>query len=670
MRYVGAVIAVFIVAVAAAITALTVAVASTTVPEPKEVARAQATIVYWSDGRSELGRLGEVNRTDIPLAQVPVTVREAVLAAEDRDFYAHRGFSPTGITRAFVNNLRGGSMQGGSTITQQYAKNAFLTQEQTYLRKLRELILALRLETDTNKDDIFQRYLNTVYFGRGAYGIEAAAQAYFRIPAADLTTSQGAALAALLRAPSVLQPDTEPEALRARWELVLNAMVEQGWLTPQERAGQEFPQFRADRSTDRYAGPTGFLLQSVRRQLIALGYPESDIGLRGLRVVSTFAREPQQALQRAVRERGPDSGTAGLRVGAVAVDPLTGEIPAMYGGADYLTDQLNNATQAVALAGSTFKPFVLIGAFEQGIGLDTRWNGDSPRTFAGYQVSNYGGRSYGEVSLLRATALSINTVFVDLGLVVGPAVVAEDAVRAGLPADTLGLTATGALALGPASPTALDMATAYATFAAQGVRTTTTVIREVRGANGGVLFTWQPQREQVMGADVANEITVALQDAVLRGTGVAAYFGRPAAGKTGTSSDNLSAWFVGYTPQLVAAVMMVKEVDGRPVPLVDVGGLSSVTGGSFPARIWAGFMSEALTGQPVLAFPPDPRIGVPVVPTPTPSLTPLPTDLPTPEPPVDPPVETPTDPAAEPEPSVVPVPPEEPVPVPEPTAAP
>jgi len=659
-----------VVAIAAAVTALTVAVATTTVPEPKDVARAQSTIVYWADGRTELGRLGEVNRTDIPLAQVPVAVREAVLAAEDRDFYAHRGFSPTGILRAFLNNLRGGSTQGGSTITQQYAKNAFLTQEQTYLRKLRELVLALRLETDTNKDDIFRRYLNTVYFGRGAYGIEAAAQAYFRVPASELSLAQGAALAALLRAPSALQPEEAPEALRARWSLVLDGMVTQGWLTAEERDAQQFPDFRANRSGDRYAGPTGFLLAAVTRELIALGYPESDIGLRGLRVVSTFQRGPQRALQQAVREYGPPAGTPGLRVGAIAVNPLTGEVPAMFGGEDYLTDQLNNATQAVALAGSTFKPFVLIGAFEQGIGLGSRWDGNSPRTFAGYRVSNYGNRSYGEVSLLRATALSINTVFVDLGLVVGPQVVAEDAVRAGLPADTLGLTPTGALALGPASPTALDMATAYATFAAEGVRTTTTVIREVRGANGGVQFSWEPQREQVMGADVANEISVALADAVLRGTGVAAYFGRPAAGKTGTSSDNLSAWFVGYTPQLVAAVMMVREEDGVPVPLVDIGGVPAVTGGSFPARIWGAFMSEALSGEPVLAFPSDPGIGVPVEPPPSPTpptpepsvvVVPSPELVPTDPPPGDPnaPIEPPT-----PEPSVEPVPvePTEPAP--------
>ncbi|MFM8350286.1 MAG: transglycosylase domain-containing protein, partial [Actinomycetales bacterium] len=251
--------------------AFAVAVARTDVPSPNEVATSEATIVYWSDG-TELGRLGEATRRSVLLADVPEVVQRAVLAAEDRDFYEHGGISPVSVVRAVLNNLTGGSLQGGSTITQQYAKNAFLTQERSWTRKLRETLLAVKLETLVSKDQILNDYLNTIYFGRGAYGIEAAAIAYFGVPAAELTPAQGAVLASLIKSPNGLAPEDQPEQLRARWGYVLDAMVERGWLTQQQRQQAEFPRIIKQRATDRLGGQTGFLLNAVTTELITLGF--------------------------------------------------------------------------------------------------------------------------------------------------------------------------------------------------------------------------------------------------------------------------------------------------------------------------------------------------------------------------------------------------------------
>jgi membrane peptidoglycan carboxypeptidase len=631
-------IIIFVVLAALGVGAFALAVSLTTVPSPNEVSTSEATIVYWADGQTELGRLGEATRRSVALADVPLDAQHAVLAAEDRSFYEHGGISPLGIGRAVLNNLQGGSTQGGSTITQQYAKNAYLTQDRSWSRKAKELLLAFKLETVVSKDQILEDYLNTIYFGRGAYGIEAASIAYFGTTVENLDVSQAAVLAAVIKSPNGLAPEDNLPALKARWTYVLDSMVEQGWLTPQQRKAARFPEINEQRAGNRLGGQTGFLLQAVTDQLIDLGFDETEIQRGGLRITSTFDQAAQKAATIAVRKSGPDANTEGLRIGLAAVRPGTGEVVAMYAGKNFIDDQINNATREFAQAGSTFKPFALAAAFEQGVPLGTELNGDSPSTVNGYTFSNYGDKSYGPVTLLQATEFSINSAYVQLESEVGVDAVADTAIRAGVPETTPGLNLDSldlTFVLGTASPSGLSMANAYATFAASGVQAETTYIKSVLGFNGGLLYEYQPKTIAAFEPEIANSVSYTLNKVVTDGTAFAAQkLGRPAAAKTGTTDENKSAWFVGYTPQLATAVLMAKEdASGLPVSLSGTGGLDTVTGGSYPAAIWTAFMTAALQNEPVLQFAaptgeltkaPDCPLIMPTDGTPVPSYCPTP----------------------------------------------
>jgi len=618
--------------------AFALAVALTPIPEPNEIARAQTSVVYWNDGKTELGHLGDVNRIDVPLADVPLPVQHAVLAAEDREYYNHGGFSPSGIARSIKNNLSGGSTQGASTITQQYAKNAFLSQERSMSRKFKELVLSVKLEITTSKDQIFGDYLNTVYFGRGAYGIEAAAQAYFGVPASKLTVAQGAMLASLLKSPEGMSPDRNPDRLKARWAYTVDGMVSQGWLSSHQRRTLKYPEVVARSSSTRPTGSTGYLIDAVRQELGSHGISEAELGLGGLKVVSTFDQKAQAAAIQAVKDQAPTDNAAGLRVGLASVKPGTGEVVALYGGADHRTSPLNNATQAIGQAGSTFKPFALAAALQNGITLDSNWNGDNGRDIGGYRVVNYGDKSWGDISLLTATENSVNSVYVDVESNIGVDKVADAALAAGIPVDTVGLKRNLTFVLGTSSPHAIDLAHAYATFAAHGAEVAPTTVTRVESADGSVLYESAPAPTQAFDPNIADQVTYALSHVVTDGTGSAAQdLGRPAAGKTGTTNDNRSAWFVGYTPQLATAVMLVKDnANGQPVSLAGTGGMNSVTGGSFPARIWTSYMSGALDGTDVIDFTDPYATSTPTntfspsvtttSPTPTLSPSPTPTD--------------------------------------------
>jgi membrane peptidoglycan carboxypeptidase len=637
--------------------------ARTTIPAPNEIASAQTSVVYWNDGKTVLGTFGAANRISIPLSQVPVVTQHAVLSAEDRGFYDHGGFSIQGIVRAAWNNLRGGSTQGASTITQQYAKNAFLTAQRTWSRKFEELLIAEKLETQVSKEQILEDYLNTIYFGRGAYGIQTAAQAYFGIPAAKLDLAQSAALAAIIRSPAGYAPERHRAKLEGRWNYVLAGMVEKGWITPAQRAATKFPAFRKASGAGQLTGTNGYLLAAVRAELAARGISDDVIAQGGLRIVSTFDQKAQAAAVAAVQSQVPTQGSTGLRVGLAAVTPGTGAVVAMYGGADYSTNQVNNATQAIGQAGSTFKPFALAAATEQGVPLSSMWNGDNGVTVDGFRVVNDGNTSWGNISLLKATEKSVNSVYVALSHQIGYQSVVNAAVQAGIPADTPALTPVRTVALGVSSPHVIDVAGAYATFADGGGAVTPTVLQDVWGANDGLLLALNPTVRQAFTPDVANTVNYALTKVVTDGTGFRAQgLGRPAAGKTGTTNGNLSAWFVGYTPQLSTAVMFVRDgKDGNPVSLSGLGGGGNLTGGGYPAKVWTAFMKGALQGQPVLQFsglPQQPTPSPSVVPTPTPTPTPSVTPTPTPSPSASPsaspsPSDTKTKPP-EPKPSVSP----------------
>ncbi|MGB0244562.1 MAG: transglycosylase domain-containing protein, partial [Candidatus Nanopelagicales bacterium] len=320
----------------------------------------------------------------------------------------------------------------------------------------------------------------------------------------------------------------------------------------------------------------------------------------------------QRSAERAVRKFGPESKTKGVRIGLASVRPGTGEVVAMYGGKDFIDDQINNATRQFAQAGSTFKPFALAAALESEVPLKSYWQGDSPAKIKGYELTNYNDESYGEITLLEATRESVNTAYVAMEDAVGVDRVADAAVRAGIPKRTPGMNLKNldlTFVLGTASPSAVDMANAYATFAARGERAKTTFVRRIIDNNGEVLYKHEPSTKRVFSKDVADTVTYALTDVVSRGTGGAARdLGRPAAGKTGTTDMNKSAWFVGFTPQLATAVFLTKEnKKGIPVSLSGTGGRETVTGGSFPAAIWTGFMKGALKKTDVAEFPDPPK---------------------------------------------------------------
>ena len=583
------------------------------IPDPNAYVNSQSTIIKYSNGE-EIGRVGTQNRQIVALAKIPLNVRHAVLAAEDRGFYSNRAFSVTGILRAVVNNLKGGSLQGGSTITQQYAKTAFLTPSRTIQRKIKELVISIKLENQLSKDQIFESYLNTIYFGRGSYGVMTASQQYFNRNVDQLTNSQAAVIASILRSPGLYDPAFKAgnlERVQARFEYVKQGMIDAGWLDKQAATKMKFPAIAPRSTSGQLSGPKGHIIEAVTKELSKLGFSQDELLVGGLVIKTTLDQKAQQSAVDAVNKFYPSKAPDNLHIGLVAIRPGTGEIVALYGGRDYLQRQLSDATQSIALAGSTFKPFAIIAALEQGIPLTSMWNGDSPQEFddAGkpYVVSNYGNEGWGQVDLLYATKHSINTIFVPLGIKVGPTAVVDVARRAGIP-EAVAMMPTPSVVLGVASPHVIDVANAYATFAAQGIKSKPYLVAQVIGSNKGVLYEGKQETQEVFSKEVMADLTYALKGTITGGTGSAALaLGRPAAGKTGTSQSNASAWFSAYTPQLAASVALFR--DSASESLNGIGGLTSVTGGTYPARIWTAFMKGALKGKPVMGFPAPSNIG-------------------------------------------------------------
>jgi membrane peptidoglycan carboxypeptidase len=585
------------------------------IPDPNAYVNSQSTIIQYADG-SEIGRIGSENRTVVTLAEIPLTVRNAVMAAEDRNFYNNRAFSPTGILRAVWNNIRGGSLQGGSTITQQYAKTAFLTPERSVQRKIKELVIAIKLENQFSKDQILENYLNTIYFGRGSYGVQTASQVYFGTTVDKLTVSQAAVLASILRSPGLYDPGFKKEnlpRLEKRFKYVLDGMVDAKWLTKEQAAKAKFPIINPRVTSGALAGPKGYVISWVEHELNALGFTDEQLLVGGYIIKTTLVKEAQEAAVAAVNKEAPAKAPDNLHIGLVSIKPGTGEILAMYGGKDYLKYQFNAATQGIASGGSSFKPFALVAALESGIPLTSVWNGDSPKVYDDgigrpYVVNNYGGEEWGNISLLKATEHSVNTIYVPLGIKAGVDKVVDVARRAGIP-NAVEMIASPSVTLGSSSPHVIDLANAYATFAAQGVYAKPFIINEVQGPNKGILYQGRIQAQEVFSKEVMADLTYALYRVTVAGTGgiVGARLGRPSAGKTGTSNDNASAWYNGYTPEVAASVAFYR--DDATQSLNGIGGLNSVTGGSFPARIWAAYVKAYLGKAPIQQFPEPSNIG-------------------------------------------------------------
>ena len=599
--------------------ALVVAYLVIPVPDPNEKAQAQTSIIYYADGKTEMHRFAEVNRESIPLSQVPVHVQQAMLAAEDRSFYDNPGFSPTGIARAVWAAATGGPTQGGSTITQQYVKNYFLSQDQTMGRKVRELIISIKIEQQQSKDQILENYLNTIYYGRGASGIQAASRAYFDKTADKLTVGEGALLASVIRAPSLYDPALgaqQEKNARARVDYVLDGMVEKGWLTAAQRAQVTFPTVAEARANQAASGPNGYIVAMVKNELSTkIGLSEAEVDRGGLRITTTIARDAQTDAINAVERNRPSGGRGDdVRVGLASIKPGDGAILAIYGGKDYRTQAYSAATQAQLQAGSTFKVFALVAALEKGISTRTVLDGSSPQYFPQFRggdntsgkVTNFGGASYGRLTLRDATAKSVNTAYAELNIEVGPKATQDMAVRLGLPANTAGLSDNYANVFGTASPRVIDMANAYATLAAGGKRVEPYIVKAVTSVDESFAgWNASPQVSDAVSAEVAADAVDAMTRVVREGTAVGARaLGRPAAGKTGTTTENRAVWFDGFTPQAATAVALyLPDKDGNAQPLQGIGGRSELTGGSYPVQIWTAFMQGLLEGQPVQDFP-------------------------------------------------------------------
>ncbi|WP_284346095.1 transglycosylase domain-containing protein [Dermabacter sp. Marseille-Q3180] len=583
--------------------------ATTDVPEPTDIAVAQTTRVYYADGETLLGEFSDLNRTILPADEIPDNVKEAVVASEDSTFYENRGISPKGIVRALVNNLSGGSRQGASTITQQYVENYYTGKVTSYTGKVREMIMAVKIDQELDKNEILSRYLNTIYFGRSAYGIEEAAQAYFGKSASELDDAEAALLVAVIPAPSAYDPAKNPDKAKALWQRVIDREVnETGSLTKEEADKLSFPETIEYKRQNSLRGTNGYLMMAVRKELEARGFDEDDIDTGGYTIVSTIDKHTQDSTVEAIANL-PEDRPENNRVGTVSIDPSTGAIRALYGGKDYLKQQRNDATQSRMQAGSTFKAFTLVAALEEGYSLHSNWDASSPRTFKGWTVKNFGNVSRGSVDLLTATRHSYNTPYAALNVDMGAEKTREAAVKMGLSEKTPGLDDSPSNVLGSASPTMLELANAYSTIASGGIKRTPHIVEKVTNADGSSKYAYKDDGERVLKESTAINATVALQEPTSsRGSAkvVARKMdGRPVAGKTGTSSAFRSAVFVGYTPQLVTAVGMFQpSADGRTEePLTPFGPWEDMTGGGAPASIFVDIMTSVLDGQDELDFP-------------------------------------------------------------------
>ncbi|MEE1796730.1 transglycosylase domain-containing protein [Streptomyces sp. BE308] len=597
------------------------------IPAANASATAQSNVYLYQDG-SVIARDGEINREKVQLSQVPLTVQHAVLAAEDRDFYSERAVDVKAMVRAAWNTLTGKGKQGGSTITQQYVKNYYLGQEQTVVRKAKEFFIAVKLNREESKDQIFEGYLNTSYFGRNAYGIQAAAQAYYGKNVEDLSTGEGAYLASLLNAPSaydvVVHPENKAAAL-GRWNYVLDGMVKEQWLGTAERAATKFPVPGKAKPATGLSGQRGYLVQAVEDYLTGNGIiDETTLATGGYRITTTLEKKKQNALVKAVdtqvMSRTSDDREAdrNVRVGGASITPGTGEVVAMYGGIDYTKQYVNNATRRDYQVGSTFKPFVFTSAVANDsttrdgrrITPNTIYDGTNKRTVqgpggsTGYAPANEDDVSYGPVTVRTATDKSINAVYAQMAQDVGPGKVKDTAVALGIPANTPDLTASPSIALGPATASVLDMTEAYATLANHGRHGAYTLVEKVSKDGADVALPGRKTKQTVT-REAADTTTSILRSVVDGGTGTAAQAaGRPAAGKTGTAEEDKAAWFAGYTPDLatVIAVMGQDPDTGVQKPLYGALGLPRVNGGGAPAQTWAAYTAAALRSSDAQDF--------------------------------------------------------------------
>ena len=615
----------------------------TTLPDPNKDFQTNTTFLYYNDGKTKLGSFAVQNRQTIDYKTMPDSIKQAAIAAENRSFWTDRGISPKGIIRSAWTIARGGEVQGGSTITQQYIKILYLTSDRTMTRKFRELALAVKLGREVSKEDILEGYLNTIYFGRGAYGIQAASRSYFNVDANKLTVPQAAVLASVLNNPSAMDPSAakgNTARLLDRYRYVLDGMLQAGNITQAQHDSyaKALPKFPDIPLNQRWAGTRGYLLQMVQEELLSHGFTQSQVEGGGLQVTTTFDEKLQDKAvevgQSYAKEVGSNAGGAKaskIHPTIASVKVGTGEVLAIYGGDDYIKNSRNWATTDRPAA-STFKTYATIAGLRSGYSLYSTFNGN---TFTpngdGVPVRNEFSYQYGRVTLKKALQDSINTAFVDMTQSIdgGPAKVVKAANDAGIPKGA-GWEENNRIALGMAEVSPLEQAGGYATIANGGVQVDNHVVAQVKDAKGKVVYTADTKGESQIREDITRDVTSALQSVVSDGTGGNARIGSyPVAGKTGTNGLTrngediiTSAWFVAYTKQISTAVMYVAGDDGnQALDPYKRSYDSTFFGGTYPALTWRDYMETAMDGLPVEQFDSAAGVNTGAYPAPAPVQT-------------------------------------------------
>lgn len=564
----------------------------------------ETTHIYDINGKPLASIHDEANRDVVPLDQISPNLKRAVLAIEDSNFFTHKGINPGGIARALIVNLeKGRTVEGGSTMTMQLVKNLFLSPQSKFSRKVAEAVMSIRLEQILNKDQILQLYLNQIYLGHNLYGVETASRSYFNKSANNLTLSEAAMLAGLISAPEEYSPFVNYKLAKDRQEIVLNRMKELKWITPAQETAARKEKIKLGKITSFGGSQVPYVTQAVVQELTRR-FGRDAVVKGGMRVQTTIDLKMQRIAEETVKAWHERLYYQGLfydrnegQIALAAVDPRTHFVKAMVGGVDYEKSQFNRAIQARRQPGSSFKPFIYYAAFASGkYGPDSVVY-DSPVGYRDgdgyYYPQNYGGGFSGAVSIRRALEVSLNIPAVKLGQEVGLNKVIEICRVLGIRSP---MEPVVSLPLGAVDLTPLEMAGAFATFANNGWHSDTTFIVQVTDSSGNVLLDNTPKPKLVLNSWAAASVNSALQGVITSGTARAAQLGRPAAGKTGTTSSERDIWFVGYVPQLSVAVWMGND-NYRPMSY-------GATGGTIVAPVWRDFMSQALEGVPAENFKP------------------------------------------------------------------
>lgn len=580
---------------------------TTDIPQPDKIAMADKTKVYYADGKTEIGSFAEQNREIINCSVLKPYVGNAIIASENRSFYKDGGIDLKGIGRAIIHNVTSKGRWGGSTITQQYAERYYLGETKTYLGKLHEAILALKIAQTQDKNTVLCNYMNTIYLGRGAYGIQAAAKAYFGVEAKDLTLSQAAMLAGIIPAPSSWDPAIMPKEANMRFKRVLRIMLKDKYITSEEYKNAKMPQTINQTKQNMYAGPQGYLLQMVRSELTSGGaFTKEDLDTGGYRIITTIDKAKQDLM---FNVASPTAGARGItpqgvQTGAMSVNPKDGSIISVYAGDDYLSKPLNNATQALYEPGSTMKPFALIGAIQAGTNLNTLFNGNTGLKFKGIDkpVNNFANTNWGIINLYKATANSVNTPFMALQEKLGQKGVANTAVLAGLNAQRVnGKNPFTVLGNDPVHIS--EIARAYSTIANQGRRPDLHIVSSVKNPDGKEFYRAPTVGKQVFAAaDMALAIK-AMQGVVQYGTSPEVRgVGKPIAGKSGTANDASACSFVGFTPSVLTVfAIWHPDAQGNPLPVPTFRGYPGGIG--YSAHLFTRYMRAALAGTAAEKFP-------------------------------------------------------------------